>query len=149
MKRKFKMNSQTRDAFAAICFLLPNFIGFLVFTSLPIIASMVLSFFKWDFITTPEFVGLTNYSELIGFAYSEGHFIANSPDFWYFLGNTFVLMLVIPFNIAASMFLAMLLNEKLRGLVIYRTVFSAKYYCRNCHFCVVAVDIFPRIRFNE
>jgi multiple sugar transport system permease protein len=97
---------------AAWLFLLPNLAGFVLFTSFPVLASLVLSFFKWDLFTTPEFVGLSNFTR-----------IARDRDFWYYAYNTVFLMLVIPVNIAGSLLLAVVMNQKLRGIVVFRTIF--------------------------
>ncbi len=48
----------------ATVFLAPTLIGIAVFTLLPIVASVVLAFFRWDIISPPEFVGLTNFAGL-------------------------------------------------------------------------------------
>ena len=53
------------EALTAYLFLAPNFIGFLVFTSLPVFASLASSFVKWDLLSPPQFVGLHNFIELI------------------------------------------------------------------------------------
>lgn len=45
-------------------FLAPTVIGLGLFTLVPIIASVVLAFFRWDIITAPEFVGLDNFARL-------------------------------------------------------------------------------------
>jgi len=45
-------------------FLAPTFIGLGLFTFIPILASMVLAFFRWDIITAPQFVGFQNFAQL-------------------------------------------------------------------------------------
>jgi hypothetical protein len=45
-------------------FLLPSLIGFILFVIFPIIASLLLSFYKWDLLTPAEFIGADNYVEL-------------------------------------------------------------------------------------
>ena len=49
---------------AAMLFLLPSFLGFMIFMALPILASLALSFTNWQLISTPSFVGLQNYIKL-------------------------------------------------------------------------------------
>ena len=49
--------------------------------------------------------------------------LAQDRDFWYFLYNTLFFMLAIPFGMAVSLGMALLLNQKLRGMVIFRTVY--------------------------
>ena len=102
-----------RGVLAAYLFILPNLIGFLLFTSLPVLASLTLSFFEWDLLHwPPRWVGLGNFSELLADA-----------SFWKYFGNTLVLMAGIPISILLSLVLAVLMNQKLRGMVVYRTVF--------------------------
>ncbi len=100
-----------RAAMAGYLFLLPNAIGFLIFTSLPVLASMVLSAFDWNLINPPKWVGLGNFQKLIVDA-----------DFWKYVGNTVFLMMGIPLSIFLSLFLAVVLNQKLKGMVFFRTL---------------------------
>jgi multiple sugar transport system permease protein len=98
----------------AALFLAPNFLGFLAFMALPVIFSLVMAFTNWQMTAnTPlEFTGLHNFKEL---------FI--DKRFWQFFGNTIYLMAGIPVAIAGSLFLAIVLNQKLRGIVLFRTMF--------------------------
>lgn len=50
----------------ATVFLAPTLVGLLVFTLVPIVASVLLAFFRWDVISDPEFVGLANFADLVG-----------------------------------------------------------------------------------
>ena len=60
------MNPSSREALAGYGFILPNFVGFLLPTSLPVLASLLLSFYRWDLLSRPpEFAGLGNFAELI------------------------------------------------------------------------------------
>ena len=106
------MTNRGRIAAAAGLFLLPNLLGFLVFTSLPVLASLALSFFQWDLFTTPKFVGLHNFTALM-----------LDRDFWYYGFNTLFLMLAIPVNMLGSLLLALVMNRKLRGIVVFRTIY--------------------------
>ena len=101
-----------RVALAGGLFLLPNFLGFLLFTSLPVVASLVLSFYSWDLFTSPRFVGLHNFGVLM-----------QDHAFWYYAFNTGFLMLAIPVNLLGSLLLAVIMNQKLRGIVVFRTVY--------------------------
>ena len=113
-------------------FLLPNLLGFLAFTFLPAITSLGLSFCTWDPVaqSTSEIspAGLQNYTELLGFqeatdADPDQRVVTRSPRFWESLYNSLFLMLAIPFTIAGSLLLAVLLNQKIRGRVFFRTMF--------------------------
>lgn len=113
----------------ALCFLLPNIVGFMVFTFLPVLASAVLSFMEWDLISAPRFVGLENYRELLWGVWTDSGWQANDGRFWYYLYNTLFLMIGIPLNIAGSLALAILLNRKLPGRVFFRTIFFLPTMC--------------------
>jgi multiple sugar transport system permease protein len=103
-----------KDLLAALGFLLPNFLGFLVFTTVPFFFSLAMSFTNWDIRPRVplRWVGLENFAEL-----------ARDPKFWQFFYNTVYLMAGIPVSIAGSLILALILNQKLRGIVFYRTMF--------------------------
>jgi multiple sugar transport system permease protein len=93
-------------------FILPNIIGVLVFLAYPILFSLFMSLTNWDFVSAPKFVGLRNYIRL---------FTAD-PYFWISLKvtTTYVLMFV-PGVLAASLVLALAMNQKLRGIRVVRT----------------------------
>ncbi|OGW78745.1 MAG: hypothetical protein A2Z83_00050 [Omnitrophica bacterium GWA2_52_8] len=100
------------ETIAAYGFLSPNLAGFFLFTTIPVIASLVLSFMQWNLLTDPEFVGLANFIELV-----------RDPLFWKYCWNTVYLMAAIPISMAGSLILALALNQKLKGEVIFRTVY--------------------------
>lgn len=105
-------------------FLAPNLIGFLGFSLIPLLASFLLAFYAWDLFSTPRFVGLDNFISLVGFrAGAEGGIEAINPRFWYYAGNTLVLMLGLPFTIIGSLLLAGLLNRRLYGRNFFRLIF--------------------------
>jgi multiple sugar transport system permease protein len=94
-------------------FLLPSLLGLLVFIAFPVISSLVLSFHEWDLLSPARFVGLENFKEII-----------SSNDFWSALGHTLYFIAgYLPSVIAISLGVAVLLNQRLRGLSIYRAAF--------------------------
>jgi multiple sugar transport system permease protein len=95
-------------------FLLPNLLGFGVFTAGPVLFALVASFTNWDLLHPHRFewIGLENFRELL-----------SDSRFWAYLINTLYLMLGLPISIAGSLFLAILLNQKIRGIIAYRTMF--------------------------
>ena len=114
----------------ACLFLLPNLAGFAVFVVLPVLAALALSFFRWDLFHPPRFIGLRNFVQLLGRSTQEdGHSEWNDPRFWRFLGNTLFFMIGIPFNMASSLALAVLLNQKLPGRTLFRTIFFLPTVC--------------------
>ena len=95
-------------------FLLPSLIGFVLFVIFPIIASLVLSFYKWDLLTPAEFIGVTNYVELA----------TTDPLMGRVLGNTIFYMLTIaPIQLVLGFVLALMLNSGLRGIGAYRMIY--------------------------
>lgn len=97
-------STERRTLLIALCFLAPNLLGFLVFTLGPIIISLLGSFTTWSLRPSVplKFIGLRNYIDLF-----------RDPDFYFYLFNTFYLMLKLPFSIAGSLFLATFLSQKL------------------------------------
>lgn len=95
-------------------FVSPWLIGFLAFTLGPFLASIYLSFTRYDIISSPVWVGAANYRELF----------ARDPLFWKSLGITIKYAAVaVPTAIVAGVCLALLLNSRIAGISVYRTVF--------------------------
>ena len=122
----------TKALLQALPFLLPNLLGFLIFTFLPILACFGLSLTSYDLSPIASlrelsehvrFVGLDNFSRLLGWHRDNAHLVANDTEFWRYLGNTLFLMLGIPLSIAGSLLLALLLNQRLRGITLFRTIY--------------------------
>ncbi|MFQ6098432.1 MAG: carbohydrate ABC transporter permease, partial [Armatimonadota bacterium] len=123
-----------REAVTAYLFLLPNIVGFLMFTLGPVFAAFALSFVRWDAVRPIEkakFVGLDNYRQFLGWERDEstGDVRANDDRFWTYSYNTIYLMGGIPVGMALSLLLALLLNTKLRGVVVYRTIYFLPSIC--------------------
>ncbi len=135
----------------ALPFLLPNLLGFLAFTFLPVLACFALSLTDYrlapishlrDLREQVEFVGLRNFVRLLGFRREAGRLLANDPEFWRYLGNTLFLMLGIPLSIAGSFLLALLLNQPLRGVTIFRTIYFLPTVSSAVAVCIVWKWIF-------
>src|SRR5215216_3149473 len=111
---KHHSKSFRQDTAAALWFIAPNFIGFLIFTAGPVLFSLVISFSNWNLQRSVPFgwVGLDNFREMLADA-----------NFWLYFLNTLYLMIGIPLAIAGSLCLALLLSQKLRGIIAYRTMF--------------------------
>ena len=117
----FQLKDSTKETVAAYGFLFPNLVGFLVFTSIPVLASLALSFMQVDLISTPKVfkvVGFGNFRWLLA-----------DPYFWKYCYNTIVLMAAIPFSIAGSLILALALNQRLKGVVFFRTIYFLPTIC--------------------
>ncbi len=102
----------TRRLWQAIAFISPNLLIFGGFTLIPVVATLVMSLYAWDPFTPPQFVGFANFNRALGDA-----------QFWYYLGNTLVFLLGLPLSMAGALALAVALHQRLRGRVLYRTVF--------------------------
>jgi len=109
-----KGNRDTREFFTALGFLLPNFLGFAVFGAGPVLFSLVVSFSNWNLQHTVPFrwTVLDNYIMMM-----------KDKAFWMYFFNTVYFMLGMPVAIAGSLLLAILLSQKLRGVIVYRTLF--------------------------
>ncbi|MDD3926544.1 MAG: sugar ABC transporter permease [bacterium] len=125
MKRFFNRLTSS-ETVAGYTFLLPNFLGFLLFTSLPVLASLVLSFMDWDILTPPKFAGISNFVTLF-----------HDKLFWQYVGNTLYLMANIPITMVGALLVALLMNQKLRGIVIYRTIYFLPSVCSGVAVCLL------------
>ena len=123
------MSHKRREALAAYGFLLPNFLGFLAFTSIPVILSLVMAFTHWNIFKAPSWVGIENFSSLLGFHRESGHLAPNDPFFWQYVYNTVYLMMGIPVGMAGSLITALMMNQKLKGIVIFRTIYFLPAVC--------------------
>jgi multiple sugar transport system permease protein len=130
------MKKRTRETLIAYSFIAPNFIGFAVFTMVPLVFALVLSLMSWDGANTIEFVGLNNFIRLAG---DEG--------FWRAVRNTVLYTAgVVPLTMACALFLAILLNQKIRGRNFFRTVTFFPYVASLVAVAAVWNFIFSPIR---
>ncbi|MCG1010660.1 sugar ABC transporter permease [Salinicoccus sp. ID82-1] len=111
-----RRKTKTRNFIKGILFLLPSIILFSVFLFYPMMKTVYLSFFLTDASgATTVFVGLQNYIQLF-----------TSSIFLKSFKSTFLFVLyIVPATIIISLFLAVLANEKLKGVGIFRTIFSS------------------------
>jgi len=102
-----------RTTFTAYAFLLPNLVGFLTFTFLPVIAALLISFTNWDLLRPPEWVGFENYRRLF-----------TDATFFKVLRNTTVYTLgTVPVQMTLALLVAMALNRRIPGRLFFRTAF--------------------------
>ncbi len=110
-KRKLGI-MEKREERAAYLFLLPWLIGLVVFIIGPIIASLFISMTDWNLLTPPKWVGLKNYEKMF-----------SDRDFYNSLRVTFrFVILSLPVYTVVSLSLALLLNQRIRGMYFFRTV---------------------------
>ena len=94
-------------------FLAPTLIGLLLGSLGPVAAVIVISFADWDVLTPPTFAGLDNYQRLI-----------TDTTFSKALSNTaYYFTLMVPTTTVLALLLALLMNQKLRAITWYRTVY--------------------------
>lgn len=107
-----KSNRALRNNLTAYSFIAPNFIGFCVFTLVPMVFAIALSFCNWDGQHAIEFVGLQNFMDLAGDKTFKTAFV-----------NTIVYCLgTVPLTLVCSLGLAMLLNQNVKFRNFFRTV---------------------------
>ena len=98
----------------AYLFLLPSFLGFLLFVVGPVLASLVLSFMDWNLINPPTFTGINNYTVLL----------TRDPIFSQVFWNTiYYTITVVPLQLIAGLAVALALNQAIRGVKIYRVIY--------------------------
>ncbi len=102
-----------REAIDGYLFIAPWLIGFVLLTSGPMIASLVLSFMRWDIFSTPSWVGLGNYATLF-----RDKLVGIS--FW---NTAYYTFLSVPLSLVASLILAVLCTQELRFRALFRTFF--------------------------
>ena len=95
-------------------FLLPWLIGLFAFYLGPIIASFYLSFTQYDMFNAPKWIGVQNYAQI----FTDDYRMRDSVK------ATFAYVLLsVPLRLAFALFIAILLNQNLRHLNFYRTVY--------------------------
>jgi ABC-type sugar transport system permease subunit len=111
--RWFRATAKQSDRMIGWMYLSPNLVGFLAFFAFPLAFSLVISFFQWDGLTSPTFVGLQNYGATI-----------TDPLFHQSLTNIFWFMvLAVPLSVLSALILAVLINTNYPGVKLYRAVF--------------------------
>jgi len=111
---RFRLSPKTRNTINGLLFASPWLIGLLAFWIYPTLASAYYSFTQFNAVQTPRWVGFSNYVELF----------TNDPDFWDAVYNTFYFAAVsIPLAIVLAFGLAMMLNTKIKGQTVYRTIY--------------------------
>lgn len=102
-----------RDARVGLLFAAPWILGFLIFLAYPLIASLAYSFTNYSILRPPHWIGLENYRELL-----------RDDVFYTTLKNTLLYVVgAVPLSTVVAIGLAMLLNTKVKGMSVYRTLF--------------------------
>lgn len=133
MGGKAKRRKNWKNNSSAYIFLAPWLLGFFALTVYPMLYSLWLGFTNYDF-TQPnstEWIGFGNYIKMFGslfgiseFTASNGELIRVDPYFLKCLGVTFKYVFIsVPLKLIVALFLAMLMNQKIRGVRIYRAIY--------------------------
>jgi multiple sugar transport system permease protein len=131
-----KRRRAERQQYEAYLFLLPWFAGLVILTAGPLAASLYLSFTNFDLLGSPRWIGLANYVDL--FTYDPRYLGAFGVTFLYvFLG--------VPLQLFFALVVALLLNQKIRGLGFLRGI----YYLPSLLGSSVAVAVMWRQLFGD
>ena len=107
-----KLSRKAKRNLVAYSFIAPNFIGFSVFTLGPVIFAFLLAFHSWDGNNPMEFTGLSNFIKM-----------GSDTRFWAALKNTIVYTAcAVPLTMVTALGLALLLNSKIKGREVFRTI---------------------------
>jgi multiple sugar transport system permease protein len=110
----FLKTNQQREALYGWLFALPAIIGLVVFDVGPMAASVLISFTEWNGVTPPQWVGLANYEEIL---FRDELFMLSMRI------TTIFAFVSIPLNLVTGFLLALLLNQKIRGQSLMRTLY--------------------------
>jgi multiple sugar transport system permease protein len=101
-----------KEARAGWLFASPWLLGTILFVVGPIVASVLLSITNWNLISSPHWIGFENYRDM-----------AHDSDFWQSVKVTlFYSVLAVPLYLIAGLALALLLNQRVRGMYLFRTI---------------------------
>jgi multiple sugar transport system permease protein len=110
-KNKRRNRREKSDNLVAYGFISPWILGVVLFSGVPIIASFVLSFTKWNLISPPKFIGLDNYKVMFH----------TGSSFWNTLHVTLIFTVFsVCITVTWALFLALILNFKLEGMGIFQ-----------------------------
>ena len=103
---------RNRQMLAPILFLAPGVLFFMLYVIFPIVESFQISFYRWDGLGQPQFVGLDNYREL-----------GSDPAFEVSLWNNLKWLVLYLLAIPGGLFIALFLNQTVTGIRIYKSLF--------------------------
>jgi multiple sugar transport system permease protein len=127
------MQRKHKAVLTGFAYLAPAIIILLAFRIIPILFSVRISLYDWGMAGARGFVGLANYLNVL-----------KDPIFWKSLLNTFwYVIFTVPFMICFSLLIAILLNQKIKGLGFYRTLYYLPVVTS-----IVAVSIVWKWLFN-
>lgn len=114
-KKKITLAKKQRiqEAIWGYLFITPNFLVILFFTFIPVFFALYMSFTDWNILSDPNFIGLENYEKIFSDPLAKETFL-----------NTFYFAVVsVPINVFLTLLLAVLLNQKIKGITFFRTAY--------------------------
>jgi multiple sugar transport system permease protein len=146
-----QLSMSKREALIGYLFISPWLIGFLIFTIGPMLASLYFSFTDYNIVNPPSWVGLANYAKI--FSGIPDAIRTHSPEalgdplFWKSLQVTlYYAMMALPLGLIVSFFLAILLNQKIPGVNLWRTIYFLPSVIAGVAVTILWVRIFnPRV----
>jgi multiple sugar transport system permease protein len=112
-KRRYAHKQLKKDLLGYL-FISPWLFGFLALALGPMLLSLYMSFTRWSLLSPPQWVGLENYQELL----------SNDPLIPISLWNTaYYVLFAVPLGVLLSLVLALLLQQKLKGMGLFRIIF--------------------------
>lgn len=130
-KRRKMSKLEKRNTLIAYSFLAPNFIGFIIFTMIPVLFSIALSFMNWSGGSSITWAKLDNFRFIFkNFSFSKSNLgIALKNTVYYTLAT-------VPLTIGCSLALALVLNKAVKGAKFFRAVFFFPYVASLVAICV-------------
>ena len=117
---RMQLSRSARDNLTAYTFLAPWLLGFLVLTLYPMIYSLYLSFTEFNILQPPQWIGADNYIAMFG----GNDEVRADPRFMNSLWVTFRFVFIsVPVKLMFALAVAMLMNQKLRLIPVYRTLY--------------------------
>ncbi|MBS5603583.1 sugar ABC transporter permease [Clostridium sp. AF18-27] len=129
-------NKMKSKRYVGLLYIAPWLLGFLIFQLYPFIASFCYSFTDYTLLNQPQFVGLKNYLTLFT---TDKQFLSTMKI------TGFYALLSVPLKLAFALFIAILLNAKIKGIGIYRSL----YYLPSILGGSVAVSVLWRVIFMK
>lgn len=122
---------ERRTTLIAYSFLAPNFLGFIIFTMVPVVFSIVLSFMNWSGGSNITWAGFSN------FAYIFKNFSLTKSNLGIALKNTVLYTAAtVPLTIICALGLALVLNKAVKGAKLFRSIFFFPYVASLVAICV-------------
>lgn len=127
-----RLSASRREAITFYLCISPWLVGVLLFVLGPMLVSLGISFTRWDLLSPPRFVGLRNYERML-----------RDPLFWQSLKVTALYtLLYVPTELVGGLALALLMNQRVPGIAVFRTIFYLPSVISGVAFVVVWMWIF-------